>query len=65
MSIIETAKENYSLLEKSSFEIESLEQEARQLRNVLLQREQDRKPNLVGSVKDIQIDYIKDNRGKP
>ncbi len=64
LSIIETAKENYSLLEKSSFEIESLEQEARQLRNVLLQREQDRKPNLVGSVKDIQIDYIKDNRGK-
>ena len=62
--IIETAKKNDSQLEKLSFEKESLDQEARQLRVVLLQREQDRKPNLVGSVKDIQIDYVQDNWGK-
>lgn len=63
LSIIETVRNKDSQIEKILFEKDSLEQETRQLQLVLLQREQDRKPNLLGSVRDIRIYSVVDEAG--
>ena len=63
LSIIETVKNNSSQIEKLSFDKDSLDKEARELRIALLEREKDRKPNLIGSVRDIQIYPIVNKAG--
>lgn len=60
LEIINTLKDKTSQIEKLSFEKDALDQESRQLQLVLLQREQDRKPKLIGSADNIQIYPVED-----
>jgi hypothetical protein len=56
-------KEKTASIEKLLLEKDDLESEVRQLHLVLLQREQDRKPRLIGSASHIQIEPVFDVLG--
>jgi hypothetical protein len=64
ISVIETVKTQNITIEKLSSEKDVFENESRQLRDALLQRDQDRKPQLSGSVITILHEQILDNLAK-
>jgi hypothetical protein len=61
--IIEDSQKKTSQIEKLSLDKDNLDQEARELRTTLLQRENDRKPKLIGSVKNFQSHLVRDRMG--
>lgn len=63
LSIIKIVEGKTLQIEKLTIEKDGFEQEARELRLVLLQREADRKPKLIGSVENILIDPVVDKAG--